>query len=146
MYFQWLSGLVALQTSIACHLTSKKRKLSAACEPVEMELSEIKSERPNVQSYEEKGFKMKSVESEPNNFKDDSSKLKSSSNLLVNGLSNNHDHDSSDSSEICKGSNTDCINGSLMSRSSYLLAKPQNGDSDSLMEMDVDLPECKESL
>lgn len=146
LFFQWLSGIVALQTSIACHLSSKKRKLSEASESIEKGPSDVKSETSNEVDFKDIGIKKKHVASEDENFKDDTPKLKLN-NALVNGVLNNHEQSCSDDTKVSDFNNSDCINGtSIPSRSSLISPKIQNGESDSLPGIDAELSEDAENL
>ncbi|KAJ1524048.1 hypothetical protein ONE63_010588 [Megalurothrips usitatus] len=122
---EWLSGIVALQTSIACHLSSKKRKNSETSDRENDPSAVMKS--TNVEC-DETGRKRKTSTGADSNI-----------DVISNGLSVNHE-DSDQDSEGVEKSFKNNINGNLnLLKLGLLPSKIHNGEAGLSMKMECEL-------
>lgn len=136
---EWLSSIVALQTSIACHLSSKKRKLSETNDLLENEIkSEVENDGECYDTKIKKTIQFKSFRAET---------IKSDANVdsHVNGLLDKHIPSSLDNNDSSECNSADGFNGTF-SRSSLEPFKIQNGDTYSLSELSPELSQASEKL
>ncbi|XP_034235871.1 PHD finger protein 12 [Thrips palmi] len=136
---EWLSGIVALQTSIACHLSTKRRKMSQSSD-----FRNQDAETLSGRSDESDGIHIKKETIDTDlEFKD----LKG--NTISNGLSDHSDQITLEKEDVesSKTHNITGLNGSsTLAKVVTHASKIQNGDTDTIMEIDDESSEASDKI